>query len=102
MRKITRREWRIFLSTLSKFFGILKRLFQYEIPMHANLAVTWWNNSEWSEKKKCTFKGRVKTGSSNFSILEEGDEYVAYCDHLTDFALLIASHLYKTNQSYHF
>jgi hypothetical protein len=48
--------------------------------MHGNLAVTWWDQTAWSQQKQCVFK-------------EEGNEYVAHCDHLTDFALLVASFL---------
>ncbi|KAI6231588.1 hypothetical protein M3Y95_00397700 [Aphelenchoides besseyi] len=46
------------------------------LPSHSNLAVTWWDQTEWSTERQCKMH-------------EENGEFVAHCDHLTNFALLI-------------
>ncbi|KAI6231569.1 hypothetical protein M3Y95_00395800 [Aphelenchoides besseyi] len=48
------------------------------LPSHSNLAVTWWDQTEWSTERQCKMH-------------EENGEFVAHCDHLTNFALLIVS-----------
>ncbi|KAI6233333.1 hypothetical protein M3Y99_00927100 [Aphelenchoides fujianensis] len=46
------------------------------LPAHSSLVVTWWDQTEWAAHKQC-------------EIREEDGEWVAHCDHLTNFALLV-------------
>ncbi|KAI6242566.1 hypothetical protein M3Y99_00223400 [Aphelenchoides fujianensis] len=44
--------------------------------LHGKFKVTWWTGNQWSAERFC-------------SVHEEGDYYIAQCDHLTDFTLLV-------------
>ncbi|KAI6197781.1 hypothetical protein M3Y94_01265300 [Aphelenchoides besseyi] len=46
------------------------------LPTHSNLVVTWYDENDWSTERQCEMR-------------EENGEFVAHCNHLTSFALLI-------------
>ncbi|KAI6233633.1 G-PROTEIN-RECEP-F2-4 domain-containing protein [Aphelenchoides fujianensis] len=50
----------------------------FDRPLHSEVVVTWWDDGrqEWATNRQCPLE-------------EVGDELVARCDHLTDFALLV-------------
>lgn len=49
---------------------------QIKQSLHGHIIATWWTGDRWSSEKQC-------------SLHEEGDYYVAECNHLSDFTFLI-------------
>ncbi|KAI6172743.1 hypothetical protein M3Y98_01007300 [Aphelenchoides besseyi] len=47
-----------------------------DLPTHSNLVVTWYDKTDWSTERQCEMR-------------EENGEFVAHCNHLTNFALLV-------------
>ncbi|KAI6219231.1 hypothetical protein M3Y95_01117400 [Aphelenchoides besseyi] len=61
----------------SKTMAILRyRKKDVRESLHGKFLVTWWNGDQWSSDRTC-------------AVRSEGDFYVAECNHLTDFTLLV-------------